>query len=162
MAADVDVNLSGAVDRFYTQASVLAYGWFGASVLTVGVGLAVIVREVIQASGRPDLRARSKAATGLLVEAVAPLSYPRAGKTRKHASDSVTCTQGDRRAETARHVVNTIQDIERREEIAARPAPCCAGAGSVPLPLCRNAMAPALARRRSQPDGRDPDGAGDQ
>jgi hypothetical protein len=137
-------GIAGAVDRFYTQALLHANVWFLASVLAAIVGLAVIVWEVIQASGRPDLEAGLKATTGLLVEAVAALFYRQANATRKHAGDLLTSTQGDRRAETARQILATIEDDRRREEIAARLVMHLAGA---PAPRGRSA-APT---RRSTP-----------
>jgi hypothetical protein len=147
-AAQETTAIAGAVDRFYADALLQSKVWFLASVLAALVGLAVIVWEVVQANGRPDLEAGLKAATGLLVEAVAALFYRQANATRKHAGDLLTSTQGDRRAETARQILSTIQDVERREEIAGRLALHLAGA--LPAVPRRRSAGPA---RNTRPDG---------
>jgi Cyanobacterial TRADD-N associated 2-Transmembrane domain len=141
-------GIAGAVDRFYAEALLQSRVWFLASVLAAGVGLAVIVWEVVQATNQPALDAVLKTVPGLLTGAIAALFYRQANATRKHAADLLTSTQGDRRAETARQILGTMQDDGWREEIAARLAMHFAGA-------------PASQRRRSAARGRNarPDGA---
>jgi hypothetical protein len=117
-----------AVGHFYTQALILAYGWFVASVLAALVGLGVIVREVILVGNQSPLDAGVKVAAAALAGAIGSLFYRQANATRKHAADLLTSTQGDRRAETAKQILDTIRDDERREEIAGQLAMHLAGA----------------------------------
>jgi hypothetical protein len=112
--------IASTVDRFYDQALRHANVWSLASVLAAVVGLVVIVWEVIQANGRTDLEAGLKAVTGLLVEAVAALFYRQANATRKHAADLLNSTQSDRRLDSARQILSTIQDSDLRHDIACR------------------------------------------
>ncbi len=126
----------GAVDRFYAQALLQANVWFLASVLAALVGLTVIVWEVIQAGIHPALDAVVKTSPGLLTGVIAALFYRQANAT---ASMRPTCWAA-RRATAARRrpltVLNSIDDVERRQEIAARLAMHLAGA---PAPVRRSA-----------------------
>jgi hypothetical protein len=87
-----------------------------------------------------------KTTPGLLTGAIAALFYRQANATRKHAGDLLASTQGDRRAETARQILGTIQDDGRREEIAARLALRFADA-----PAARGRS--AVQARNVRPDG---------
>jgi hypothetical protein len=121
-------GIAAAVDRLYTQALLHANVWFVASVLAAFVGLVVVVWEVVQVSNQPALDAALKVPSGLLTEAIAALFYGQAHASRKHAADLLSTTQSDRRSETALIILNSIQDVELREEIAARLAMHFAGA----------------------------------
>lgn len=136
-----------AVDRFYAEALLQSRVWFLASVLAALVGMILIVWEVVQATGRPDIQAALKAATGLLVDAVAALFYSQADATRKHAANLLARTDGDRRSEMALTVLNSIEDVELREEIAARLVMHLAGRTPAPRPASR----PSRQDRRSAP-----------
>jgi hypothetical protein len=151
------------VDRFYNQALLQANVWFLASVLAGTVGLAVIVWEIIQATNHPALDTILKTVPGLLTGAVAALFYRQANATRKHAADLLTSTQSDRRAETARQILDTIQDVERREEIAARLVMHLAGGTTAPRAAtrartvgARGSRSPAQSRAADAPAA-DPD-----
>jgi hypothetical protein len=91
-APDRPGGIADAVRSFYTQALVMGYVWFGASVVAAAVGMGVIVWQVVQATGRPDLVVGLKALAGVLVEAAAVLFYRQADATRKHGADLLTST----------------------------------------------------------------------
>lgn len=142
---DQSGGIASAVDRFYTQALLQSKVWFLASVLAALVGLVVIVWEVVQATNRPTLDAVLKTTPGLLTETIAVLVYRQANATRRHAAELLTSTQGDRRSEIAVTVLNSIQDVERREEIAARLAMYFAG-GSPAAPSKSGSSAISVGR----------------
>jgi hypothetical protein len=130
-SAHMTVGIAGAVDRFYAQALLHANVWLVASVVAASVGLVLIVWEVIQASNQPVPDAVLKVTSAAVAEAVAALFYRQANATRKHAAELLASTQGDRWAEAARQILSTIEDVGRREEIAARLALHLAGAAAV-------------------------------
>jgi hypothetical protein len=138
-----------AFDRFYAQALLQAKIWFGASVIAAFVGLTVIVWGIVQAENQSAFDVVLKAIPGAVAEAVAALFYSQANATRKSAADLLISSQDDRRLETAREILDTIQDVERREEIAAQLAMHFAG---VKPGATRRTVRPAQVTAPSHPN----------
>jgi len=121
-------EIGQAVDRFHGEALLQSRIWFIASVVAAGVGLAVIVWEILQASNNPALETVLRTVPGLVTGAIAALFYQQSNASRKHAADLLGSAQDDRRAATATKILSTIQDADRREHIAARLVMHLAGA----------------------------------
>jgi hypothetical protein len=150
-------GIAGAVNRFYSEALLQSKVWFLSSVAAAVVGLAVIVWEVVRVDKESAVDAGVKVASAALAGAIAALFYRQANATRKHAAELLTSTQSDRRSETALTVLNSIQDIERREEIAARLVMHLAGGTLAPTPAGTSATTGAAERSASGGSGPTPD-----